>query len=111
MEPLAIGWHAVNISPFKTGDSVLVLGGGPIGLAVIQALKARGAEKIIVSEMAPRRKDFAKQFGAHYVVDPSKEDVPARVREICDNQGANIAFVSRIPGVIAPCPKTCIGGL
>ncbi|KAF6236211.1 hypothetical protein HO173_005841 [Letharia columbiana] len=92
VEPLAVAWHAVNISPFKKGDSVLILGGGPIGLAVIQTLKARGAEKIIVSEMAPRRMEFAKKFGAHYVLDPSKDDVVARVKEICDGRGVNVAF-------------------
>lgn len=80
------------MSPFKKGDSVLILGGGPIGLAVVLALKARGAEKIIVSEMAPRRKEFAKQLGAHYVLDPSKDDIVARVRELCDGRGANVAF-------------------
>ena len=92
MEPLAVAWHAVNISPFKKGDSVLILGGGPIGLAVVQVLKARGAEKIILSEMAPRRKDFAIRFGAEYVLDPSKDDVVARVKEICNGQGADVAF-------------------
>ena len=89
---MAVAWHAVNISPFKKGDSVLILGGGPIGLAVIQALKARGAEKIIVSEIAPRRKDFARQFGAHYVLDPSKDDIVARVRELTDGNGVHVAF-------------------
>ena len=92
MEPLSVGWHAVKISPFKTGDSVLVLGGGPIGLAVIQALKAKGAEKIIVSEVSRRRREFAKHFGAHYVLDPTKDDVVAKVRELCDGWGANMAF-------------------
>ena len=92
VEPLAVAWHAVNISPLKSGDSVLVLGGGPIGLAVIQALKIKGAEKIIVSEMAPKRKEFAKYFGADFVLDPSKDDIVARVREICDGKGAHIAF-------------------
>lgn len=92
VEPLAVAWHAVNISPLKSGDSVLVLGGGPIGLAVIQVLKIKGAEKIIVSEMAHKRKEFAKHFGADFVLDPSKDDVVARVREICEGKGANIAF-------------------
>ena len=87
-----MAWHAVKISPFKKGDSVLVLGGGPIGLAVVQTLKAKGAEKIIVSEMASRRRDFAKQFGADYVLDPTKDDIVAKVREICDGKGANVAF-------------------
>ena len=92
MEPLAVAWHAVNTSPFKKGDSVLILGGGPIGLAVVQVLKARGAETIILSEMAPGRKQFAKQFGAHHVLDPSKDDVAARVKDICNGQGVNVAF-------------------
>ena len=87
-----MAWHAVKISPFKKGDSVLVLGGGPIGLAVVQTLKAKGAEKIIVSEMASRRREFAKQFGADYVLDPTKDDIVAKVREICDGKGANVAF-------------------
>ena len=92
VEPLAVAWHAVNASPFKKGDSVLILGGGPIGLAVLQTLKAKRAENIIVSEVAPRRKEFAKQFGASHVLDPTKDDIVARVREICDGQGANLAF-------------------
>lgn len=87
-----MAWHAVKTSPLKKGDSVLVLGGGPIGLAVVQTLRAKGAEKIIVSEMASRRRDFAKQFGADYVLDPSKDDIVTRVREICDGKGANVAF-------------------
>ncbi|EOD48777.1 putative sorbitol dehydrogenase protein [Neofusicoccum parvum UCRNP2] len=92
IEPLAVGWHAVNISPWKPESSVLVLGGGPIGLSVIQALRARGATKIIVSEVSPRRKEFAKQFGAHYVLDPTKDDVPARCRELCEKQGVHVVF-------------------
>lgn len=92
MEPLAVAWHAVKISPFKAGDSCLVLGGGPIGLAVVLTLKGKGAGKIIVSEIASRRREFAKQFGADYVLDPTRDDVAARVREICDNKGANIAY-------------------
>ena len=80
------------MSPFKEGDSVLILGGGPIGLAVVQALVAKGAEKIIVSEVAPNRREFAKQFGAHHVIDPVRDDVVAKVFEICDGRGVNVAF-------------------
>jgi len=92
VEPLAVAWHAVNMSPYQNGDWVLILGGGPIGLAVLQCLRARGCEKIIVSEVGPRRKEFAKKFGANYVLDPTTDDVVARVREICDGQGAHVAF-------------------
>lgn len=80
------------MSGFKKGDSVLILGGGPIGLAVILALKARGADKIIVSEVAERRKQFAKELGASYVLDPTKDQVAKRCQELCEDQGVNIAF-------------------
>ncbi|CAG7937570.1 unnamed protein product [Penicillium nalgiovense] len=46
IEPLALAWHAVKISPFKPGDSVLILGSGPIGLGVVQVLKLHGAKNV-----------------------------------------------------------------
>lgn len=92
VEPLAVGWHAVSISPYKPGDRVLVLGGGPIGLAVVQALVARSCDTIIVSEISPRRKEFAKEFGAHHVIDPTKDDVVAEVQRLTHGEGADIVF-------------------
>lgn len=92
VEPLAVAWHAVNISDFKAGYACLVLGGGPIGLAVVQTLKARGAGIIIVSEVSTRRREFATYFGADHVLDPIKDDVVAKVHQICGGQGVNIAY-------------------
>ena len=92
IEPLAVGWHAVDISPWKKGDSALVLGGGPIGLAVVQALIGRGCENIIVSEVSKKRREFATQFGATSVVDPVKEDVVKRVEELTGGLGADVGF-------------------
>jgi threonine dehydrogenase-like Zn-dependent dehydrogenase len=92
VEPLAVGWHAVSISPYKAGDRVLVLGGGPIGLAVVQALRARACDTIIVSEISPRRKQYAKEFGAHHVVDPSKDDLVAEITRLTHAEGVDLAF-------------------
>ncbi|KAK5135996.1 hypothetical protein LTR08_004250 [Meristemomyces frigidus] len=92
VEPLAVAWHAVNASPFKPSDSVLVLGGGPIGLSVVQTLKARGCRQIIVSEVSTMRKQYAKDFGAHVVLDPTEDDIVARCRELADGQGVNVTF-------------------
>lgn len=89
---MAVGWHAVKISPFKPGDSVLILGGGPIGLSVIQALRSKGDSTIIVSEVSPVRQQYAKQFGATHVLDPTKDDIVKRCKELCDNQGVNVVF-------------------
>ncbi|KAF1962864.1 sorbitol dehydrogenase [Byssothecium circinans] len=92
VEPLSVGWHAVKVSPFKKGDSVLILGGGPIGIAVILALKAKGADKIIVSEVSRKRQEFAKNFGADYIIDPLQEDLVKRCRDLCDGQGVHVVY-------------------
>lgn len=92
IEPLAVGWHAVAISPYKDGDSVLVLGGGPIGLSVIQALVGKGCKNIIVSEVSKRRREFAQQFGAHHALDPTAVDVVAEVDRLTGGEGADVGF-------------------
>lgn len=92
VEPLAVAWHAVDQYEMKKGDAALVLGAGPIGLSVVQCLKARGAEKIIVAEVAGERKRFARDFGATDIVDPSKEDVVARVKELTGGKGVDVAL-------------------
>ncbi|THX23535.1 GroES-like protein [Aureobasidium pullulans] len=96
VEPLAVAWHAVNMSPvkeFKKGQFALILGGGPIGLSVIQALKAHGDGTIIVSEVSTKRKAFAEDFGADYILDPTKDDIPKRCKEICGGiRGVDCVF-------------------
>ena len=93
VEPLSVGWHAVDVSGIKEGDAVLVLGAGPIGLSVIQCAKARGAGKIVVAEVAKQRQEFAKHFGATEILDPRSDDVVAEAKRICGNgQGPAIAF-------------------
>lgn len=92
VEPLAVGWHAVSISPFQDGDSALVLGGGPIGLATVQALASKGCKNIIVSEVAKRRRDFALQFGANHVLDPTAVDLVTEVEKLTGGLGADVAF-------------------
>lgn len=71
---------------------VLVLGGGPIGLAVVQALVAHGTKKIIVSEVAASRQAFARKFGAHHVLDPRSYDTAAISRELSGGTGPDIVF-------------------
>ncbi|VUC31358.1 unnamed protein product [Clonostachys rosea] len=92
VEPLAVGWHAVDISPYQDSDAALVLGGGPIGLAVVQVLAGRGCKNIIVSEVSSKRREFAKHFGAHHVIDPVAEDIVQRVAGLTGGLGADVAF-------------------
>lgn len=112
VEPLSVGWHAVGQSPLQNDSTILILGGGPIGIAVIQALKAKGCGQIFVSEIAAQRKAFAQQFGADVVVDPTKEDLLTFLREKTGGQGVDIVFdCAGVPaGLDAACKAIKVGG-
>ncbi|GAQ47622.1 hypothetical protein AtubIFM54640_008094 [Aspergillus tubingensis] len=108
VEPLAVAWHAVNISPFKPNDNVLVLGGGPVGIGIIQVLKLQGAKNIMVAELTENRKRFASNYGATHILDPREVDVAAKVRELTDGVGADVVFDTAgvevaLNGAIAAC--------
>ncbi|KAK5552468.1 hypothetical protein LTR46_009515 [Exophiala xenobiotica] len=92
VEPLAVAWHAVDQYPVTQDTQAIVMGAGPIGLGVIQCLKARGVNTVIVVELAKERQNFAKHFGATHLIDPTKEDVVKRAKEICDGQGPHVAL-------------------
>jgi len=70
-EPLAVGEHAVAIAGLEGNEVCLVVGCGPVGLAVIGALKARGHGPVIAADFSPRRRHLAELFGADEVVDPA----------------------------------------
>src|ERR1700753_1158283 len=70
-EPMAVGLHAVNKSGIQPGEIALVLGCGPIGIAVIAALRARGVETIVAADFSPKRRELAATMGAHQTIDPA----------------------------------------
>jgi (R,R)-butanediol dehydrogenase/meso-butanediol dehydrogenase/diacetyl reductase len=72
IEPLAVALHGVNLSGMKAGDKVLVLGAGPIGLAVAFWARRMGAAKVAVQDIADFQRDRAIGMGADiFVVDPA----------------------------------------
>jgi threonine dehydrogenase-like Zn-dependent dehydrogenase len=71
-EPMAVGLHAVNKSAIARGEVSLVLGCGPIGLAIIAALRRRGVEQIAAADFSSRRRELAETMGAHVTVDPAQ---------------------------------------
>ncbi|QQS11876.1 MAG: zinc-binding dehydrogenase [Rhodospirillales bacterium] len=72
-EPLAVGIHAVEKAAVGPEDVPLVIGCGPVGLAVIAALKRKGAGPIVAADYSPARRRLAERMGAHVVVDPAIE--------------------------------------
>ncbi|ORW84861.1 alcohol dehydrogenase [Mycobacterium sp. IEC1808] len=71
-EPMAVGLHAVNKSNITPGETALVLGCGPIGIAIIAALRARGVETIVASDFSPKRRELATAMGAHRTLDAAQ---------------------------------------
>jgi len=72
-EPFAVGFHAVAKARTDANSVALVIGCGPVGLAVIAALKAKGHGPVIAADFSPRRRAAAEKLGADIVLDPAKE--------------------------------------
>jgi threonine dehydrogenase-like Zn-dependent dehydrogenase len=71
-EPMAVGLHAVARARLLPDDAPLVIGCGPVGLAVIAALRLHGARPIVAADFSARRRELATALGADVVVDPAK---------------------------------------
>jgi threonine dehydrogenase-like Zn-dependent dehydrogenase len=69
-EPMAVGYHAVEKARLQPDDAPLVIGCGPVGLAVTAALKLKGVQPIVAADFSPRRRELAQKMGADVVVDP-----------------------------------------
>ena len=81
-EPMAVGYHAVQKARLGIDDAPLVIGCGPVGLAVIAALKLGGVHPIVAADFSPRRRELALQMGADVVVDPKEKSPYASWREM-----------------------------
>jgi len=72
-EPMAVGLHAVNRAEMKARDVAIVIGCGPVGLAVIASLKAKGVKTIVASDFSAKRRELARKCGAHLLIDPAEQ--------------------------------------
>lgn len=80
-EPLACTVNGINKIKANPGDSVTIIGAGPIGLLFVQLMKASGAYPIIVSEPSALRREYALKSGADFAVNPIEVDLDAFVKE------------------------------
>ncbi|MFA9566235.1 MAG: zinc-binding dehydrogenase [Acidimicrobiales bacterium] len=99
-EPMAVGVHAVNISSIAAHHSAVVLGCGPVGLAVIAALRQRGVEHIVATDFSPTRRALAQHMGATTVVDPSSEPAVEAWRRVDGSRSLTIFEAVGVPGML-----------
>ncbi len=110
VEPSAVALHAVRSSKLKVGDKAAVFGTGPIGLLVIEALKASGASEIYAVELSPERKQKAAELGA-IVIDPKEFDAVKEIHKRTQG-GVDVAYeVTAVPPVLTQAlESTKMGG-
>lgn len=99
-EPMAVGVHAVNKARVKPADAAVVLGCGPVGLAVIAALAATGCETIVAADFSTRRRALAATMGATEVVDPREEPAVDAWRRVDGRKPLVVFEAVGVPGML-----------
>jgi threonine dehydrogenase-like Zn-dependent dehydrogenase len=99
-EPMAVGIHAVNKARLAPEDGALVIGCGPVGLAVIAALRLTAVRPIVAADFSPRRRALAKALGADVVVDPGVDAPIERWREAAGSRPVVLFECVGVPGLI-----------
>jgi L-iditol 2-dehydrogenase len=92
LEPVSIGVHAANRASLEAADTVVVIGAGTIGLFILQAVRLKGAGKVLVSDINEFRLEAASKLGADKVVNPIKSDLRETVFKETNNKGANVTL-------------------
>jgi 2-desacetyl-2-hydroxyethyl bacteriochlorophyllide A dehydrogenase len=92
LDCLAVGIHAINVTGIHTGSTVLVFGGGTIGIATAQAAKWAGASLVAIATRSKLGREFALATGIDVAIDSTQEDVGARMRELTNGRGPDVVF-------------------
>jgi len=91
-EPLACVLHGVEEARVKLGDSVAIIGAGPIGLLHMLTVKRMGAEKVIMVDVVEERLEFAEKIGADETVNAERENVEEKIRNLTGGYGADVVI-------------------
>jgi L-iditol 2-dehydrogenase len=92
LEPLGIAIHSVDLAHLKPGQTVAVLGAGPIGLLIAAVARAAGASQVYLSEPLAYRRQFARDYVADAVLDPVSVDIVTAIGDLTGGRGVDAAF-------------------
>jgi 2-desacetyl-2-hydroxyethyl bacteriochlorophyllide A dehydrogenase len=87
LEPVSVAVHTIDIASIKPGSTMAILGGGPIGMLILEVAQKAGAAKILLSEPVEGRRNIAKQLGATVTVDPTKEKLEEVTAKMTEGRG------------------------
>ncbi|SFE12430.1 L-iditol 2-dehydrogenase [Paenibacillus algorifonticola] len=91
-EPFSVGIHAARRSKLQPGDTVAIMGMGPVGLMAVAAAKAFGAAQIFVSDMEEIRLEAALKMGATHAIHAKNEDPASVVKRLTGGKGVDVAW-------------------
>jgi L-iditol 2-dehydrogenase len=92
IEPVAVLLHSMELADLQRGETVAVMGAGPIGLLALQVAKLAGASIVVVGDKVPHRLARAEQLGADQVVDVSKDSIGDAAHDLTGGRGVHVVF-------------------
>ncbi|NQT12442.1 MAG: alcohol dehydrogenase catalytic domain-containing protein [Planctomycetes bacterium] len=120
LEPFSCVVNGVRVSRIQFGDTVVIYGAGPMGLMHTMLCRVSGAAKLIVVDPIKERLEQAKALGCDLTLNPTKEDVPERLRHETEGRGVDVVITAcpvaevqtEAVQVLAPFGRVCLfGGL
>ncbi len=91
-EPLACVLHGVEEARAKLGDTVAIIGAGPIGLLHLLTVRKMGAKRVVMIDLVDERLNFAEKLGADEIINGKTEDAVEKVRQLTGGYGADVAI-------------------
>jgi L-iditol 2-dehydrogenase len=91
-EPFSVGIHAAKRSRLQAGETVAIMGMGPVGLMAVAAAKSHGASRIIVTDLEEVRLEAALRLGATHAINIRKEDAVETIKQLTDGAGVDVAW-------------------
>ncbi len=92
VEPLACVLHGIEEAKVKMGDTVAIIGAGPIGLLHLLTIRRMGVEKAILVDLVDERLDFAKKLGADVTINGANENTVDKIKQLTNGYGADIVI-------------------
>jgi (R,R)-butanediol dehydrogenase / meso-butanediol dehydrogenase / diacetyl reductase len=110
VEPFAVGLHTVAVAGVNGGETILVLGAGPVGLTTAQWARLRGAGAVVVADPVAARRALATRFGATGVIDPATEELGGPYDVVVDCVGRP-GLLDQCVGAVATKGRVVVAGV
>jgi L-iditol 2-dehydrogenase len=112
MEPMAVAYRGVNNAGDLSGKKILIVGAGTIGMLVLAIVKMRNPAKVFVSDLSDSRLSVAKEMGADFVINPSKDNLEDIIKIETNGMGVDVALeaVGATPTVQQAMASLKLGG-